>query len=113
MVIFYIIDGLGQNLANSESYPFLRLFKMPKPVDSCNLSTRLKCKSCACLKIVVKKMEKCWKKMLKNRKKLKKIEKNWKKLVLYKLLLTTLLVPRSEYPRDKPFLQTMVSYLKK
>ena len=25
----------------------------------------------------------------------------------------TLLVPRSEYPRDKPFLLTMVSYFKK
>ena len=27
------------------------------------------------------------------------------------ILLYTLLVTRSEYPRDKPFLQTMVSYL--
>ena len=29
------------------------------------------------------------------------------------LILCTLLVSRSEYPRDKPFLLTMVSYLKK
>ena len=29
----------------------------------------------------------------------------------FKFILYTLLVTRSEYPRDKPFLQTMVSYL--
>ena len=28
----------------------------------------------------------------------------------FKFILYTLLVTRSEYPRDKPFLQTMVSY---
>ena len=38
MDFFYIINALGQNLADSESYQFLDCYKRPKSVISGNLS---------------------------------------------------------------------------